>query len=133
MSLELNNKVITIRNINIKEILRFGIVGIIATATHYITYYLLLNFLIVNLAFSIGYVLGFVVNFFLSTLFTFSVKPNIKRGVGFTISNVVNYGLNIGFLNIFLVVGLSKQVAPLFVFLICIPINFLMVRYFLKK
>ena len=133
MSSALKNKVELILNINLKEIVKFGIVGVIATAIHYITYYLLLNFFIINIAFTIGYILGFIVNFFLSTRFTFSVEPNIKRGLGFIVSNVVNYSLSIGLLNVFLIIGLSKQMAPVFVFSICIPINFLIVRYFLKK
>lgn len=122
-----------LQNINFKEIIKFGIVGLLATSLHYGCYYLLLKFTNATVAFSIGYLLGFIVNFYLSTYFTFSVNPTLKRGIGFLFSNIINYGLSIGLLNLFLYLGVTTQIAPLFVFSICVPLNFLLVKYFLKK
>ena len=36
-------------------------------------------------------------------------------------------------LNFFLWLGVSKQLAPLPMFCICVPVNFLLVRFFLKR
>lgn len=114
------------------EFIRFGIVGLFATGLHYGIYYLLISILNVNIAYTIGYVLSLSFNFILTTYFTFLVKPTMKKGVGFIFSHVINYGCHIGFLNFFLILNISKVIAPFFVFSICIPLNFVLVRYFLK-
>ena len=36
-------------------------------------------------------------------------------------------------LNIFLWMGVSREIAPLPMFCICVPVNFLLVRFFLKR
>ena len=51
------------------EIIRFGIVGVIATALHYGIYWLLQSVIDVNVAYTIGYFLSFVVNYLLSAKF----------------------------------------------------------------
>lgn len=71
---------------NIREIIRFGIVGIIATIIHY-GIYLALNLIIVSwIAYSIGYGISFLGNFYLSNRFTFKTKPTFKKGIGFGLS-----------------------------------------------
>lgn len=119
-------------NKNIIEIFRFGIVGIIATVLHYGIYYLLNSIIPLNIAFTIGYGSGFIFNFFASTYFTFKTKATTKKGVGFIISNFINYLTQLLLLNFFLHINISKDIAPLFVFIIVIPFNFLLVRYILK-
>ena len=110
------------------EFIRFGIVGGIATAIHYGIYYLLLGFLNVNIAYTIGYVISWLCNFYLSSRFTFKSKANLKKGVGFALSHLVNYLLHILFLNLFIRLGVSEAIAPIFVYCCVIPINFLLVR-----
>ena len=53
------------------EIVRFGVVGVIATALHYGIYWLLHDVINVNLAYTLGYFISFVVNYVLSACFTF--------------------------------------------------------------
>ena len=43
------------------------------------------------------------------------------------------YLLHVAFLNLFLWLGVSKSLAPIPVFAIVIPINFLLVRFVFKK
>ena len=114
------------------EFIRFGIVGVIATAIHYGIYYLLLNILNVNISYTIGYVISWCCNFFLSSRFTFKSKANIKKGVGFALSHLVNYFLHMLFLNLFLHIGVSDTIAPIFVYCCVIPINFVLVRTVFK-
>lgn len=85
-----------------------------------------------NIAYSIGYAISFIANFFASNYFTFKTKPNIKKGLGFGLSHVINYCLHIIFLNLFILIGIKEQFAPIPVFFIVVPINFFLVRYFLK-
>ena len=81
---------------------------------------------------SIGYAISFVFNFLASTHYTFRVKANARRGAGFVLSHVINYLLQIGTLNLFLWLGISRQWAPVPMFCICVPVNFILVRFFLK-
>lgn len=121
------------------EFIRFCITGLICTGVHYGVYLLLAcllhpeTVLWTNAFYTIGYVLGFLCNLWLSASFTFNERVTIKKGIGFTISNAVNYGLHMLFLNIFLWIGISKQFAPIPTYCIVVPINFLLVRFVFKK
>ena len=126
------------------EVVRFGIVGVTATLLQYFIYWLLLRLAVhwdveagthtlSTVAMTIGYVVSFIYNFIASTRFTFRVKANARRGAGFLFSHVVNYSLQMLTLNLFLLLGISKQWAPIPMFCVCVPINFLLVRFFLKR
>ena len=127
-----NNLVILVRKILKNEILKFGIVGAFATALHYGIYLLLLKYMLPNVSYSIGYLVSFVLNFFLSAHFTFKSSPTIKKGIGFGISHLINYALHILLLNLFLWLNLSPNLAPIPIFMIVIPVNFILVRFVFK-
>jgi putative flippase GtrA len=116
-----------------KEFIRFAIVGVIATAIHYGLYYLLNRWINVNVAYTIGYVVSLCCNFFLTAYFTFRSEANAKRGAGFLFSHGVNYLIHMGLLNLFLWIGLPENIAPVPVFAIAIPVNFLLVRTVFKN
>jgi len=118
------------------EVVRFGIVGVLATLLHYGIYLALIWVLPemnASIAYSMGYIVSFVGNFLASNYYTFKTQPTVIKGIGFAFSHGVNYLLHILFLNLFLWVGLSETVAPIPVFCIVIPINFLLVRFVLKS
>ena len=123
------------------EVVRFGIVGVTATLLQYFIYWLLLRLAVhwdveagthtlSTVAMTIGYVVSFIYNFIASTRFTFRVKANARRGAGFLFSHVVNYSLQMLTLNLFLLLGISKQWAPIPMFCVCVPINFLISCWF---
>lgn len=114
------------------EFVRFAIVGITATAIHYGVYYILQWFIYVNIAYTIGYIVSFIANFYLSAYFTFGRKPSWGKALGFGGAHLFNYLLHIGLLNFFLWLGLSRPLAPIPVFSIAIPVNFLLVRFVFK-
>ena len=116
----------------IKEFIRFGIVGVIATALHYGIYYLLQLVINVNVAYTAGYVISFIVNFYLTSYFTFGTAPSWKKLVGMGGAHLVNYLMHIALLNVFIYWGLSNAWAPIPVFVIVIPVNFLLVRFVFK-
>lgn len=115
------------------EFFRFIIVGVLATALHYGIYLLLLSFIQNWIAYSLGYAISFIFNFFLSNYFTFKTRPTIKKGFGFGFSHLINYLLHIVLLFIFLQIGIPEQFAPIPVFAIAVPVNFILVRFFLKR
>ena len=126
----------TIDREKLGEIIRFGIVGALATAVHYGIYLGLLwlwPMMNPSVAYSIGYLGSFIGNFLASNYFTFKTKPSAKKGIGFALSHGVNYVLHIGMLNLFLWLGVSDEWAPIPVFCIAIPVNFLLVRFVLKR
>ena len=110
------------------EVVRFGIVGTTAMMIHYGIYYVLLPLMNVNVAYTIGYFLSFLCNFLMSSYFTFQVRPSWKRFVRFAGSHGVNYLVYIGLFNFFLWTGVPKVWAPLPVYLIAVPVSFLLVR-----
>ena len=116
----------------VKEFIRFGVVGVLATALHYGIYYFLQSFINVNVAYTTGYVISFIVNFYLTSYFTFGTPPSWKKLVGMGGAHLVNYLLHIILLNVFLYLGVSKAWAPVPVFAIAIPVNFLFVRFVFK-
>lgn len=115
------------------EVVRFGIVGVAATLLQYAIYWVLLFALSATVAMTVGYAVSFAFNFYASTHFTFRVAANAKHGAGFVLSHIVNYLLQILTLNLFIYLGISKQWAPIPMFCVCVPVNFVLVRYFLKR
>ncbi|WP_455498650.1 GtrA family protein [Coprobacter sp.] len=116
-----------------KEFIRFSIVGILATMIHYGIYLFLYKIIVTEVAYTIAYFISFLLNFYLSNVFTFKTKPSFRKGVGFGLSHGVNYLLHISLLTLFLYIGIPEAIAPIPVFLIVIPVNFLLVRFVLKS
>lgn len=114
------------------EFIRFGLVGGFCTALHYGIYYLLQLTIDVNVAYTLGYVLSFIANFYLTSYFTFGTAPSWRKLAGMSGAHAVNYALHILLLNLFLRIGIPQEWAPIPVFAIAIPVNFLLVRFVFK-
>lgn len=112
------------------EIIRFGIVGGIATLLQIGLYFVFLHTVGVKpvIATIISYAISFVFNFFLSSYFTFHSSPNAKNGLGFTLSHLFNMGMQTGLVAIFAkIIGPSLAILPAIA--ISFPINYLLVRF----
>ncbi|EOR24569.1 HAD hydrolase, family IB [Clostridium sartagoforme AAU1] len=117
----------------ILQFFRFAIVGIIATIISYSIYIILEKLgLQYNISYTLGYIISFCFNYIASTYFTFKTNVSAKKGAKFTFAHIFNYLLQMILLNIFIYLGISKTLAPIFVYCISIPINFLVVRLALK-
>lgn len=116
----------------VNEFIRFGIVGGLCTVLHYVIYYLLQLCINVNISYTVGYVLSFIANFYLTSYFTFGTSPSWKKLLGMGGAHAVNYLLHILLLNLFLRIGVPQEWAPIPVFVIAIPVNFLLVRFVFK-
>ena len=124
---------IQVDKVRIIEMMLFGIVGSSAMAIHYGIYYMLLPFLPVNVSFSLGYFVSFLYNYIMTSYFTFKVKPSMSRFFRFAASHGTNYLLQILLLNFFIhVAGLNEKMAPVPVYAISVPLNYLMVRLAMK-
>lgn len=114
----------------LSEIFRFCIVGGVATIIQYGLYVVFVDAVGVKAVPStlISYAISFIFNYILSTYFTFQKKPNTQNMLGFILSHACNMGLQTGMVAIFKgLVGNTLALLPALG--ICIPINYLMVRY----
>ena len=115
------------------QALRFVLVGGAATALHYGLYLVLRQCMPLNVAYTLGYLLSFVANFYLTAWFTFRSAPSWRKLVGMSGAHAINYVLHILLLNLFLGLGIPSAYAPLPVFAIAVPVNFLLVKFVFKK
>ncbi len=117
----------------IGEAFRFIFVGILCTLLHYGLYYLMQLIINVNIAYTLGYFISFAINFWLTSKFIFETSPSWKKLFGMGGAHGVNYILHIILLNLFIHIGIPQEWAPIPVFTIAIPINFILVRFVFKK
>lgn len=113
--------------------------------------------LALNVSYLVGYGVSFIANYIVSLKWTFKTQGSMSKGVGFAFSHAINAGMHVGLLNVFSRLGagsmivaaiqwgapwlaewlpiLSKPEAmlPLPVYVIVVPVNFLLVRFFLKR
>lgn len=113
--------------------------------------------LALTITYAIGYIVSFFLNYIVTLKWTFKTNATLTKSAGFVLSHSVNAGLHIVLLNIFsrlkagqflsnLVLLLLPWVAdmlpiiaepetllPLPVYLIVVPVNFLMVRFFMRS
>ena len=111
--------------------------------------------LALTVTYSIGYAVSFIGNYILSLKWTFRTGGSVKKGLGFAFSHAVNYGMHIGLLNLFLYLGVGglmvrclqacvpwlvemfpilghgEDIVPFAVYVIVVPVNFLLVRFLL--
>lgn len=112
------------------EAIRFVAVGGFCTLLQYGIYVLFVNVVKVTpvVATLISYAISFIANFFFSSYFTFRSNPTAKKGVGFTLSHLINMGMQTGLVAIFKgLVGSTLALLPALA--ICVPLNFLLVRF----
>lgn len=121
------------------EFLRFCFVGLIATCVHYGVYLLLIKLIEiegkvwVNIAYLIGFGVSWLCNLWMTAKITFKTHVSVKRSIGFAVTHGINYLLHLLFLNIFLSLGITEQIAPIPVYCCVVPINFILVRIVFKS
>ncbi len=148
-----------------EQFLRFFVVGVGATFVHLLVYWLLNaafrlteeDGLALKLTLTVGYVVSFIGNYFASLKWTFRTQGSAKKGAGFALSHLMNWGMQVGLLELFRVLGVGGVLAwgmnsflpwvvALFpelgnpasllllpVLFVVVPINFLLVRFFLTQ
>ena len=111
----------------------------------------------ITLTYAAGYGVSFVANYIVSLRWTFKTEGSVSKGLGFAFSHLVNAGMHLGLLNVFRAIGAGdalsmlliwlapwlvewlpvlgrpESLLPLPVYVIVVPVNFLMVRFFLKR
>lgn len=116
------------------QFIRFCINGCLAVAIQYVVYWLLLQVECeVNIAYTLSYFVSFCCNFIITSYWTFHSRPSWKRLTGFGSSHIVNYFIQLAFLNLYLWLGIPKELAALLAMGSAVPINFLMLHLVYKQ
>ena len=116
------------------EMVRFCLVGGFCTCLQYGVYVVFVEAVKLPAVVStmISYAISFIGNFLLSSHFTFHSKANVGRGLAFTISHLINMGIQTGLVAIFKgIVGKTSALLPALA--ICVPLNYVMVRFAFKS
>ncbi len=115
------------------QALRFVVVGGLATALHWGLYLLLMQWMAAQVAYALGYILSFIFHFLASAWFTFRTAPSWQSLIGMAGAHGVNFLLHMFLLQAFLWLGVPEAWAPLPVYAVAVPVNFLLVRLAFNK
>ena len=101
-----------------RSAVRFVFVGAFGTGLQYGIYYLLLDVfqrqwpevaILTSLAFTIGFVMEMSCNYFLTSFYTFKVRPTWKNAGGFLFGRAINYVIQLLLLNLLIWLHLSEE------------------------
>ncbi len=117
------------------EFIRFILVGIIAVAIQLFTYIFFVSVLSLSpiIGTILSYGISFTANFFMSSAFTFNSRANVKKGLAFSVCHVINLGTQIALVAFFKEIDwIGNTFAIIPAMIICVPTNFIMVRWAFK-
>ncbi|MGW0970240.1 GtrA family protein [Streptomyces sp. NPDC002516] len=113
----------------LRQILRFILVGAVNTATFYGFYRLLLPWMPYFGAYTIAFLLSMLGSFFMNTYFTYRTRPTWKKLLLFPLTNITNFVVqSAGLFALVHWMGLDKRYAPLVAAVVAIPVTYLLSR-----
>lgn len=124
-----------------RSAVRFVFVGAFGTGLQYGIYYLLLDIfqrqwpevgILTSLAFTIGFVVEMICNYFLTSFYTFKVKPSLKNAGGFLFGRAINYVIQLLLLNLFIWLHMSEEWAGIAAIALAGVINYFVLLPFYK-
>jgi uncharacterized membrane protein YfhO/putative flippase GtrA len=112
-----------------RQVVRFGLVGVVNTGTYFAFYLLLRLALPYLVAHVIAFGLSTIGSFFLNCWFTYNVKPTLKRFFLFPLTTLTNFVFTtVGVFVLVEWVGIDERPAPLLAAAAAIPVTFLVAR-----
>ena len=121
---------------------RFVLVGVLGTGVQYGIYYLLLMVfqrqwpdvgILTSVAFTVGFVVEMVCNYFLTSYYTFRVKPSLKNIGGFLIGRALNYVIQLLFLHTMIWLQISEEWAGIIAIMLAGVINYFVLLPFFRQ
>ena len=121
---------------------RFVLVGALGTGVQYGIYYLLLMVfqrqwpdvgILTSVAFTVGFVVEMVCNYFLTSYYTFRVKPSLKNIGGFLIGRALNYVIQLLFLHTMIWLQISEEWAGIIALMLAGVINYFVLLPFFRQ
>lgn len=114
------------------QLIRFGLVGVLNTATYYASYLLFALVLPYLAAHVVAFAISMVGSYFLNCYFTFRVPPSLRTFLLFPMSNATNFLVQtVGLYLLVSAFGMDQRVAPLLAAAVAIPVTFLVTRFLL--
>ena len=120
---------------------RFVLVGALGTGLQYGIYYLpLMVFqrrwpdvgILTSVAFTAGFIIEMVCNYFLTSFYTFRVRPTWKNAGGFLFGRAINYVIQLLFLNLLIWLHLSEELSGIAAIALAGVINYFILLPFYK-
>ena len=125
-----------------RSAVRFVFVGTFGTGVQYGIYYLLLMVfqrqwpdvgILTSVAFTVGFVVEMVCNYFLTSYYTFRVKPSLKNIGGFLIGRALNYVIQWLFLHTMIWLQISEEWAGIIAIMLAGVINYFVLLPFFRQ
>ena len=125
-----------------RSAVRFVLVGALGTGVQYGIYYLLLMVfqrqwpdvgILTSVAFTVGFVVEMVCNYFLTSYYTFRVKPSLKNIGGFLIGRALNYVIQLLFLHTMIWLQISEEWAGIIAIMLAGVINYFVLLPFFRQ
>ena len=124
-----------------RSAVRFVLVGALGTGLQYGIYYMLFGvfqqhwpevMILTSLAFTIGFVMEMICNYFLTSFYTFRVRPNWKNAGGFLVGRALNYVIQLILLNCLIWLHMSEEWAGIAAIALAGVINYFVLLPFYK-
>ncbi|WP_251049781.1 GtrA family protein [Streptomyces sp. ISL-86] len=113
----------------LRQIVRFALVGGVNTGTFFGVYLLLHPWMPYFAAYTLAFVLSMVGSFFMNTYFTYRTRPTWKKFLLFPLTNITNYVIqSVGLYALVTWAGTDTRIAPLVAAVVAIPFTFLLSR-----
>lgn len=120
----------------IKQVIRFGIVGVINTLNYYLFYLLFQSVLHIHYLYAhiMAFLISMVGSFYMNSYFTYKTKPTLKKFLAFPLTYVINIAVSTSAIYILVdLMGMNEKISPLLASLFAIPFTFVASRYILTK
>lgn len=124
-----------------RSAIRFVLVGALGTGIQYGIYYLLLDIfqrhwqdlgILTSVAFTAGFIIEMICNYFITSFYTFKMRPSWKNAGGFLFGRAINYVLQLLLLNLLIWLHLSEEYSGILAIMLAGVINYFVLLPFYK-
>ncbi|MBY8877647.1 GtrA family protein [Actinacidiphila acidipaludis] len=123
-----------LRSSQLRQIVRFALVGVVNTGTFYGFYLALHPWMPYFLAYTVAFVLSMIGSFFLNTYFTYRTRPTWRKFLLFPLTNLTNYVVTSVGVYVFVEwAHMNDKIAPLVAAAAAIPFTYLLSRRILTR
>ena len=126
-----------------RSAVRFVLVGALGTGIQYGIYYLLLDIfqrhwqdlgILTSVAFTAGFIIEMICNYFITSFYTFKMRPSWKNAGGFLFGRAINYVLQLLLLNLLIWLHLSEEYSGILAIMLAGVINnFVLLPFYKDK
>ena len=124
-----------------RSAVRFVLVGVLGTGIQYGIYYLLLDIfqrhwqdlgILTSVAFTAGFIIEMICNYFITSFYTFKMRPSWKNAGGFLFGRAVNYVIQMLLLNVLIWLHISEEYSGILAIMLAGVINYFVLLPFYK-